>query len=120
MGINLTSFAVFSRVLGIGPGFGLQQIVSSFISGMIILLDCSLIIGDCAQLENGHKGSLLELNMQLATLETFDDKEIMVPNEKLITMTFTNWTHNHKLQCYRSPLDDLAGSQGQRYPDSFP
>jgi small-conductance mechanosensitive channel len=80
----------------------LQQIVSSFISDMIILLDRSLIIGDCAQLENGHKGKLLELNMQLATLETFDDKEIMVPNEKLITMTFTNWTHNHKLQCYRS------------------
>jgi small-conductance mechanosensitive channel len=100
MGVDLTALAVFGGALGVGLGFGLQQIASNFISGIIILLDRSLTIGDYIQLEDGRKGTLRELNMRSATLETFDGKDIMVPNEKFITTTFTNWTHNNKLQRY--------------------
>jgi small-conductance mechanosensitive channel len=100
MGVDLTALAVFGGALGVGLGFGLQQIASNFISGIIILLDRSLTIGDFIQLEDGRKGKLRELNMRSATLETFDGKDIMVPNEKFITTTFTNWTHNNKLQRY--------------------
>ena len=100
MGIDLTALAVFGGALGVGLGFGLQQIASNFISGIIILLDRSLTIGDYIQLEDGRAGTLRELSMRSATLETYDGKDIMVPNEKFITTSFTNWTHNNKLQRY--------------------
>lgn len=100
MGIDLTALAVFGGALGVGLGFGLQQIASNFISGLIILLDRSLTIGDYIQLEDGRSGTLRELSMRSATLETYDGKDIMVPNEKFITTSFTNWTHNNKLQRY--------------------
>ncbi|MEL0018295.1 MAG: mechanosensitive ion channel domain-containing protein, partial [Rickettsiales bacterium] len=100
MGIDLTALAVFGGALGVGLGFGLQQIASNFISGIIILLDRSIAIGDYIELEDGRTGTLRELTMRSATLETFDGKDIMVPNEKFITTAFTNWTHNNKRQRY--------------------
>tara|TARA_R110000868_G_scaffold173190_1_gene409279 strand:+ start:8059 stop:9360 length:1302 start_codon:yes stop_codon:yes gene_type:complete len=100
MGIDLTALAVFGGALGVGLGFGLQQIASNFISGMIILLDRSITIGDYIQLEDGRSGTLRELSMRSATLETYDGKDIMVPNEKFITTSFTNWTHNNNMQRY--------------------
>jgi len=100
MGINFTALAVFGGAVGVGLGFGLQQIASNFISGIIILLDKSLTIGDYIELEDGRTGILRDLSMRSATLETFDGKDIMVPNEKFITTTFTNWTHNNIKQRY--------------------
>jgi len=100
MGIDLTALAVFGGALGVGLGFGLQQIASNFISGIIILLDRSLTIGDYIQLEDGRAGTLRELSMRSARMETYDGKDIMVPNEKFITTSFTNWTHNNKMQRY--------------------
>ena len=100
VGINLTALAVFGGALGVGLGFGLQQIASNFVSGIIILLDRSLTVGDYIELEDGKSGYLRELNMRSATLETFDGKDIMVPNEQFITSTFINWTHKNKKQRY--------------------
>lgn len=100
MGINFTALAVFGGAVGVGLGFGLQQIASNFISGIIILLDKSLTIGDYIELEDGRTGVLRDLSMRSATLETFDGKDIMVPNEKFITTSFTNWTHNNTKQRY--------------------
>ena len=76
------------------------QIASNFISGIIILLDKSLTIGDYIELEDGRTGVLRELTMRSATLETYDGKDIMVPNETFITTSFTNWTHNNPQQRY--------------------
>lgn len=100
MGIDLTALAVFGGALGVGLGFGLQQIASNFISGLIILLDRSVTVGDYIELEDGRGGTLRELTMRSATLETFEGKDIMVPNEKFITTSFVNWTHNNKKQRY--------------------
>jgi small-conductance mechanosensitive channel len=100
MGINLTTLAVFGGALGIGLGFGLQQIASNFISGIIILLDRSITPGDYVELEDGRSGWLRELNMRYGILETYDGKDIMVPNEQFITSSYTNWTHKDKRQRY--------------------
>jgi small-conductance mechanosensitive channel len=100
MGINLTALAVFGGALGIGLGFGLQQIASNFISGIIILLDRSITPGDYVELEDGRSGWLRELNMRFGILETYDGKDIMVPNEVFITSSYTNWTHKDKRQRY--------------------
>ncbi|MBT3808550.1 MAG: mechanosensitive ion channel [Rhodospirillaceae bacterium] len=100
VGIDLTALAVFGGALGVGLGFGLQQIASNFVSGIIILLDRSITIGDFIELEDGRSGTLRELTMRSATLETFDGKDIMVPNEQFITTTFVNWTHYNQKQRY--------------------
>lgn len=100
MGINLTTLAVFGGALGVGLGFGLQSIASNFISGIIILLDRSLTVGDYIELQDGRTGIIRELKMRSTTLETFDGKDIMVPNESFITSSFINWTHKNKKQRY--------------------
>ena len=101
MGINLTALAVFGGALGVGLGFGLQAIASNFISGIIILLDRSVSVGDYIEMEDGKTGEVRELTLRSTTLETYDGKDIMVPNEKFVTSTFTNWTHKNKKQRYR-------------------
>ncbi len=99
-GISLTTLAVFGGALGVGLGFGLQQIAANFISGMIILLDRSITIGDYVELEDGRTGTITALNMRSSTLESYDGKSIMVPNEQFITTAFTNWTHVDTRQRY--------------------
>ena len=101
MGINLTALAVFGGALGVGLGFGLQSIASNFISGLIILLDRSLSIGDFIELEDGRSGHVTALNMRSTTLETFEGKDIVVPNETFITSSFVNWTRKNDKQRYR-------------------
>ena len=100
MGIDLTVLAVLGGAVGVGLGFGLQQIAANFISGMIILLERSLSIGDYIEMEDGKAGVLKEINMRSTTLETFDGKEVMLPNEKFITTTFVNWTRDDPRQRY--------------------
>jgi small-conductance mechanosensitive channel len=100
IGINLTTLAVFGGAVGVGLGFGLQAIASNFISGIILLLDRSLLVGDYIELEDGRKGVIRKLSMRCATLETYDGKDIVVPNEKFITSSFTNWTHKDIKQRY--------------------
>lgn len=100
MGINLTALAVFGGALAVGLGFGLQQIAANFVSGLIILIDRSITIGDYVEFDDGRAGTIRGLNMRSAILETFDGKDIMVPNEQFITSSFVNWTHKNKKQRY--------------------
>ena len=100
LGLDLTALAIFGGALGVGLGFGLQQIAANFISGIILLIERTLTVGDYIELEDGRMGTMKELNMRSATLETFDGKEIMVPNEKFITDVFVNWTRDDPRQRY--------------------
>lgn len=100
IGVNLTTLAVFGGALGVGLGFGLQAIASNFISGIIILLDRSVKVGDYIELDDNAQGFIRQLSMRSALLETFDGKDIVVPNEQFITSRFTNWTHRSKKQRY--------------------
>ncbi|MEL7298658.1 MAG: mechanosensitive ion channel domain-containing protein, partial [Pseudomonadota bacterium] len=100
VGVSLTALTVFGGALGVGLGFGLQQIASNFISGIILLLDRSVTIGDFVELEDGRSGTLRELNMRFGVLETYDGKDVVVPNEQFITSKYTNWTHKDPQQRY--------------------
>lgn len=101
MGVNLTTLAVFGGAVGVGLGLGLQSIASNFISGIIILLDRSLTVGDFVELDDGQKGFVREFRMRYAVLETYDGKDILVPNEKFISSLMINWTHKDPKQRYR-------------------
>ncbi len=104
LGLDLTALAVLSGAIGVGLGFGLQQIASNFISGIIILLERSLKVGDFIELEDGRSGTLRDINMRSSILTTYDGKDIMVPNERFITTRFVNWTHTDPTQRYEVPF----------------
>ncbi|TMJ41302.1 MAG: mechanosensitive ion channel [Alphaproteobacteria bacterium] len=96
LGLDLTALTIFGGALGVGLGFGLQQIASNFISGMILLFERSMKVGDYVELGSGMGGTLSEINMRSSTLQTGDGKDIMVPNEKFITSAFVNWTKSDR------------------------
>lgn len=95
VGIDLMTLTVFSGALGIGLGFGLQKIASNFISGIILLLEKSIEQDDLVELADGTFGFIRESSARYTLIETFDSKEILVPNEDLITSRVTNWTYSN-------------------------
>ncbi len=99
-GIDLGALVVLGGAIGLGLGFGLQQIAANFISGMILLLDRTLKVGDYVVLPDGYEGYVEALNMRSATIETTDGKDIMVPNVKFIEDAYENWTHKDPRQRY--------------------
>ncbi len=95
VGIDLTTLTIFSGALGIGLGFGLQKIASNFVSGLILLFEKSIEEGDLVELADGTYGFLRTASARFTLIETFDGREILVPNEDLITSRVTNWTYSN-------------------------
>lgn len=92
IGLDLTTLTVFGGALGIGLGFGLQKIASNFVSGLILLLERSIEEDDLIELTDGTSGFVRRTNARYILVETFDGKEVLVPNEDFITDRVTNWT----------------------------
>lgn len=95
IGIDLTALTIFSGALGIGLGFGLQKITSNFISGIIMLFERSIEQGDVVELESGVYGRIRSVNARYTLVETYDGKEIMIPNEEFIVDRVVNWTYSN-------------------------
>lgn len=95
LGIDLTGLAVFSGAVGIGIGFGLQKITSNFISGLILLFEKSVENDDLVELADGTYGFIRHTGARYTLIETFEGKEIMIPNEDFITNRVTNWTFSN-------------------------
>ncbi|WP_417685339.1 mechanosensitive ion channel family protein [Roseibium sp.] len=96
VGIDLTVFTVFSGAIGLGLGFGLQKVISNFISGIIILLDRSIKPGDTISLE-GTFGWIRELRARFVSVVTRDGREYLIPNEDFITGRVINWSFSDEL-----------------------
>ena len=92
VGINITTLAVLGGAIGVGIGFGLQQIAANFVSGLIILFDRSIKVGDHIELEGDIFGILRDIKLRYAVVETYEGKEVLIPNETFITNIFTNWS----------------------------
>lgn len=93
LGIDLTALAVFSGAVGVGIGFGLQKVVSNFISGIILLLDRSIKPGDIIALNDTY-GWVNKLSARHVSVLTRDGKEHLIPNELLITEPVENWSYS--------------------------
>jgi small-conductance mechanosensitive channel len=91
VGVDLTALTVFSGAMGVGLGFGLQKVVSNFISGVIILLDKSIKPGDTISLENTF-GWIRQLRARFVSVVTRDGREYLIPNEDFITQKVINWS----------------------------
>ncbi|MEN3791197.1 mechanosensitive ion channel domain-containing protein [Fulvimarina sp. MAC3] len=96
VGVDLTALTVFSGAIGVGLGFGLQKVVSNFISGIIILLDRSIKPGDTISLDNTF-GWIRELRARFVSVVTRDGKEYLIPNEDFITNQVINWSFSNDL-----------------------
>ena len=92
IGIPLTQFAVLAGAIGVGLGFGLQAIFSNFVSGLILLFDRSLKVGDFVALESGVRGEVTDIGIRATRIMTNDHIDILVPNSEFVTGRVVNWT----------------------------
>jgi small-conductance mechanosensitive channel len=103
VGINLTTLNVLAGAIGIGVGFGLQNIASNFISGLIILFERPVQVGDRVEV-NGVNGRVTGIGARSTTVRTNDNITIIVPNSKFIEENVVNWSFEDNLVRFRIPV----------------
>jgi small-conductance mechanosensitive channel len=108
-GIDLTTLNVLAGALGIGMGFGLQNIVGNFISGLIILAERPIKIGDRIEV-GGVEGDVSHIGARSTTVVTNDNIIIVIPNSKIVSENTVNWSHNDDKVRFRIPLSVAYGS----------
>ena len=92
-GVKLSSLAVIAGALGVGSGFGLQNIVSNFVSGLVILAERPIQIGDRVDLGNNTVGKVMRIGARATHVLTNDNIMVIVPNSEFINSRVVNWTH---------------------------
>jgi len=95
LGFEFREFAIIAGALGVGIGFGLQAIVNNFVSGLILLFERPIKVGDYIQLEE-QWGEIKRIGMRSTIVRTFDNSEIVVPNSDLVANQVTNWTRSDR------------------------
>jgi small-conductance mechanosensitive channel len=108
-GIKLTAFAVLAGAVGVGVGFGLQQIISNFISGLIIMFERPIKVGDRIELSN-LEGNVTEIGMRRTTVVTSDNIAILVPNSRFITDNVVNLRYHADHIRTRVPVNVAHGA----------
>ena len=108
-GIDLTSLNVLAGAIGIGVGFGLQNIISNFISGLIIMFERPIKIGDRIVVDT-VEGDVIEIGSRSTVVLTNDNINIIVPNSKFITENVVNWKYNDTKVRFRIPVHVAYGS----------
>ncbi len=93
-GVNLNQVALIFGALSVGIGFGLQTIANNFVSGIILLTERSIKVGDLIQLEDGTLGIVKKINIRSTVIRTFDALEIIVPNAEFVSQRIATWTYD--------------------------
>ena len=110
LGLDFTKLAFIVGALGVGIGFGLQAIFSNFISGIIVLFERSLKVGDFVELESGVTGEVREINIRSTLITTNDNIDILVPNSEFVNGRVINWTLRDAHRRIRVPFGVAYGS----------
>src|SRR5207244_5725965 len=108
-GIHLGALTVFAGAVGVGIGFGLQNIASNFISGLVILTERPITIGDRVEVA-GIAGQVQQIRARSTVIRTNDNITMIVPNTKIIDSPVTNWTYGDPRVRFRIPVGVAFGS----------
>ena len=111
LGIDLSSIALVAGALSVGIGFGLQNIVSNLVSGIILMFERSIKIGDFVELSDTLRGHVSDIRMRSTTLNTNGNIDVIVPNRNFIESNVINWTMHDKLKRFDIPFGVAYGTK---------
>ena len=110
LGFELSSFAFLGGAVGLGLGFGLQNILSNFVAGIIILFEKTLKVGDTVELQSNVTGKVAEINLRYTRITTSDAIDILVPNSEFISGRVVNWTFADPIRRIHIPFSAAYGT----------
>ena len=102
-GIDLSNIAIIAGALSIGIGFGLQNIVNNFVSGLILLAERPIKIGDWIVVGE-HEGFVRHINVRATEIRTFQQSSVIIPNSELLSSALVNWTHKDAMARVEIPV----------------
>jgi small-conductance mechanosensitive channel len=114
LGIDLSSVAVFAGGLGIGLGLGLQGIIKEFVSGLTLVFDRAVQIGDYVEMHDGTRGVVQEIGPRATRVRNNDNVYLLIPNSKLIENTMINWTRRGETRRIHVPFQVAIGADKER------
>jgi small-conductance mechanosensitive channel len=117
-GIHLGTLTVFAGAVGVGVGFGLQNIASNFISGLVILAERPITVGDRVEVA-GIAGQVQHIRARSTVIVTNDNITMIVPNTKFIDSPVTNWTYGDPRVRFRLPVGVAYGSDVERVREAL-
>ncbi|WP_295217700.1 mechanosensitive ion channel domain-containing protein [uncultured Brevundimonas sp.] len=118
-GLNLSSLTVFAGALGIGVGLGLQGVVKEFVSGLFLIFDRMVSVGDYIEIEDiGIRGAIMEIGPRATRVRTNDNVNVLVPNSRFIEQPVTNWTMKGDTRRIHVPFTVAYGSDRGQVRDA--
>jgi small-conductance mechanosensitive channel len=118
LGLDFTSLAVFAGAIGLGLGLGLQGIVKEFVSGLVLISDRAVHIGDYVELPEGTRGVVQEIGPRSTRIRNNDNVYLLVPNSKLIENTMINWTLRGDTRRIHVPFRVAYGADKEKVRDA--
>lgn len=112
-GIQLDKFTLVTGAVGVGVGFGLQNVVNNFVSGLILLFERPIRVGDTVEMK-GLVGRVRRIGARSSTIHTFEDAEVIVPNSNLVSNEVVNWTLSSLRRRVDIPLGVAYGTDPER------
>jgi len=117
LGINLSSLAIVAGALSVGIGFGLKNIVSNFVSGIILMMERSIKIGDYIELDENLRGHVIDISLRATTISTNTNIDVIIPNQNFIQNNVINWTMNDNIKRFEIPFGVKYGTKPQKVID---
>ncbi len=114
IGIQLGQLAIFAGALGVGIGFGMQDIIRDFLGGIILVLDKSIDVGDFVEIEGGVSGEIQEIGARATRIRTNDNVDILLPNSVLMRGQVTNWTRGYETRRVHVPFQVMFGADKEK------
>jgi potassium-dependent mechanosensitive channel len=113
LGIDLTKITILAGAFSVGVGFGLQNVINNFVSGLILLFERPIKIGDVIEID-GTVGEVRRIGIRACVIRTGQGSEIIVPNGALISNQVTNWTFSDRARAIEVSVNVLPGANSQR------
>jgi potassium-dependent mechanosensitive channel len=113
LGIDLTKVTLLAGAFTVGIGFGLQNVINNFVSGLILLFERPIKVGDVIE-AGGNVGEVSRIGIRASVIRTADGSEVIVPNGSLISSQVTNWTFSDRQRAVEISVNVAGGADSQR------